>query len=105
MADAARALKALGDDTRRQIFERLSAQPRSVSELARGLKVTRPAVSQHLKVLREAGLVSDHPQGTSRIYQIDPQGLAQIRAWLDQHWARTFSAFAEYVGRVGKADD
>jgi DNA-binding transcriptional ArsR family regulator len=105
MADAARALRALGDDTRRQIFERLADKPRSVSELARGLKVTRPAVSQHLKVLREAGLVSDRAQGTSRIYQIDPQGLAQIRAWLDQHWARTFSAFAEYVGRIERADD
>jgi DNA-binding transcriptional ArsR family regulator len=100
MANAARALRALGDDTRREIIERLAAKPRSVTELAKGLKVTRPAVSQHLKVLREAGLVNDHAQGTSRIYRIDPDGLAQVRIWLDQHWARAFASFAEFVERV-----
>jgi DNA-binding transcriptional ArsR family regulator len=75
-----------------------------VTELAKGLNVTRPAVSQHLKVLREAGLVNDHAEGTSRIYHLDPEGLAQVRAWLDQHWARAFAAFAEFVEKVEKSE-
>jgi DNA-binding transcriptional ArsR family regulator len=101
-ANAASALRALGDDTRRQIFDRLAVRPLAVTEIARGLKVSRPAVSQHLKVLKEAGLVNDHAEGRSRIYQIDPNGLAAVRAWLDQHWARAFVAFADYVEREDK---
>jgi DNA-binding transcriptional ArsR family regulator len=104
MANAAHALRALGDDMRRKIIERLAAKPRSVTELAKGLSVTRPAVSQHLKVLKEAGLVNDHPRGTSRIYHIDPHGLAEVRAWLDQHWARAFAAFAEFVEKVEESE-
>jgi DNA-binding transcriptional ArsR family regulator len=100
MADAAVALRALGDDTRREILEQLAARPRAVSEIARGLKVTRPAVSQHLKVLKEAGLVSNHVEGARRIYRIDPDGLASVRAWLDRHWARAFVAFADFVERT-----
>jgi DNA-binding transcriptional ArsR family regulator len=99
MPDAAGALRALGDDTRREILEQLAARPRAVSEIAHGLKVTRPAVSQHLKVLKDAGLVRDHVEGARRIYRIDPDGLASVRAWLDQHWARAFVAFADYVER------
>ena len=105
MANAARALRALGDDTRRQILERLAAGPRSVSELTHGLKVTRPAVSQHLKVLKEAGLVSNRAEGTRHIYRIDPDGLAAVRAWLDQHWARAFAAFKDFVERTKAEGD
>ena len=105
MSTAAFALRALGDDTRRTILERLAKQPRSVNELASGLSVTRPAVSQHLRVLREAGLVNHHSQGNRRIYQIDPAGLAAVRAWLDQHWARAFVAYAEFAERTKDEDE
>ena len=82
----AKAFAALSDPTRREVFERLAQGPRAVGELAEGLPVSRPAVSQHLKVLKEAGLVSDRPEGARRVYQIDPQGLGQLRAWLDRFW-------------------
>src|SRR5215510_2928353 len=94
-----RALAALGDPTRRQIFERLKAGPRAVGELARGLPVSRPAVSQHLKFLKEAGLVTDRAEGTRRVYQIDPQGLGRIRAWLDRFWTAALDAFQAEVER------
>jgi DNA-binding transcriptional ArsR family regulator len=93
------ALARLADPTRRAIFERLAAKPRSVGELAQGLPVTRPAVSQHLKVLKEAGLVTDAAQGTRRVYRIDPHGLGEIRKWFDQFWDRQLDAFAEEVER------
>lgn len=83
MADPATVLTALSDPTRRRIFESLAAGPRAVSEIARDLPVTRPAVSQHLRVLKAAGLVTDHAQGARRLYDIAPQGLAPLRAWLD----------------------
>ena len=92
-----RALAALGDPTRRQIFERLKAGPRAVGELARGLPVSRPAVSQHLQVLKTAGLVSDHAEGTRRVYQIDPAGLGAMRQWIDQFWDRALAAFQAEV--------
>jgi len=87
------AFAALADPTRRQVFERLREGPRSVAGLARGLPVSRPAVSQHLKVLKEAGLVADEPDGTRRIYRIDPKGLAAIRQWLDGIWDEALAAF------------
>jgi DNA-binding transcriptional ArsR family regulator len=77
-------LAALADPTRRAVFERLGSGPKPVTEIAHGLAVSRAAVSQHLKVLKEAGLVSDRPAGTRRIYAIDPRGLGALRAWLDQ---------------------
>jgi DNA-binding transcriptional ArsR family regulator len=77
---------ALGDATRRAIFERLADGPRAVGELAGELPVSRPAVSQHLKVLKQAGLVLDRPLGTRRIYQLDPVGLETLRAQLDRFW-------------------
>ncbi len=87
------AFSALADPTRREVFERLARGPLPVGELAEGLPVSRPAVSQHLKVLKEAGLVTDRPDGTRRVYQIDPQGLGQIRAWLDRFWDDALDAF------------
>jgi DNA-binding transcriptional ArsR family regulator len=87
------AFAALADPTRRAVFERLSRGPRSVGELAHGLPVSRPAVSQHLKVLKDAGLVVDRPEGARRVYQIDPQGLGQLRAWLDRFWDEALEAF------------
>jgi DNA-binding transcriptional ArsR family regulator len=87
------AFAALADPTRRQVFERLAGGPRSVGDLADGLPVSRPAVSQHLKVLKAAGLVIDRPEGARRVYQIDPQGLGQIRAWLDRFWDQALEAF------------
>jgi len=93
------ALAALADPTRRRVFEALRRGPRSVGSLAERLPVSRPAVSQHLKVLKEAGLVSDKSEGTRRVYQIDPRGLAQIRKWLDQFWDIALEAFAAEVER------
>jgi DNA-binding transcriptional ArsR family regulator len=87
-------LEALGDPTRRAIFERLAAGPRSVRELADVLPVSRPAVSQHLKVLKQWHLVSDRAEGTRRIYRIDPTGVAAIRDYLDQMWDKALAAFA-----------
>ena len=75
-----------------------------MGDLARELPVSRPAVSQHLRVLKEAGLVSDRPDGARRVYQIDPQGLGQMRAWLDQFWDSALSAFAAEVERSAKEE-
>jgi DNA-binding transcriptional ArsR family regulator len=88
---------ALGDPTRRTIFERLLDGPSAVGDLARGLPVSRPAVSQHLKVLKEARLVVDHQAGTRRIYQVDPAGIQALRADLDRCWCRTLVAFKQAV--------
>src|SRR6516164_6422776 len=93
MTNAHQALNALADSTRMRVFERLSAGPAAVGEIAAGLPVSRPAVSQHLKALKQAGLVTDRAQGTKRVYQIDPAGLGAIRAWLDQFWATALDAF------------
>lgn len=87
----------LADSTRRSILERLADGPRSVGEIARDLPVTRPAVSQHLKVLKSAGLVRDEAVGTRRIYRIDPAGLGPIRAWLDQLWDGSLESFRTAV--------
>jgi len=86
-------LDALGDATRMAIFQKLSAGPTAVNELARMLPVSRPAVSQHLKVLKDAGLVTDTKAGTRRFYQLDPEGVARLRAHFDQMWTRAMSAF------------
>src|SRR5436305_7428840 len=104
MANANRVFAALHDPTRRAVFERLRNGPRPVGDIARGLPVTRPAVSQHLKVLKEAGLVADRSEGTRRIYYIDPKGLGAMRAWLDQFWDSALSAFAEEVERAAKEE-
>ena len=87
------ALLALADPTRRRVFEELRRGPRSVGKIAARLPVSRPAVSQHLRVLKKAGLVDDRAEGTRRIYHIDPKGLAAIRIWLDQFWDEAMLAF------------
>jgi DNA-binding transcriptional ArsR family regulator len=87
----------LGDATRRAIFELLAEGPRPVGELARELPVTRPAVSQHLKVLKDAGLVIDRQAGTRRLYQLNPDGVAALRAYFDRFWNRALLAFKEAV--------
>jgi DNA-binding transcriptional ArsR family regulator len=89
----AEGLAALGDPTRRAIFERLADRPRAVSELAAELPVSRPAVSQHLKVLKDAGLVVDRADGTRRIYQLDPDGLAALRGYLDHFWDQALAGY------------
>jgi len=93
---------ALADPTRRQVLERLRGGPLAVGEIARGLPVSRPAVSQHLKVLKEAGLVSDRAEGARRVYHIDPRGLGALRAWLDQFWATAMDAFKTEVERTNR---
>ncbi len=90
---------ALGDPTRKAIFEYLVDRPRAVVELAAELPVSRPAVSQHLKVLKDAGLVIDRPAGTRRIYQVDPDGLAALRADLERFWGKALAAYKTTVER------
>ncbi|HEY5347771.1 MAG TPA: metalloregulator ArsR/SmtB family transcription factor [Rhizomicrobium sp.] len=94
------ALAALADPTRRAIFEQLCQRPRSVGALAAELPVSRPAVSQHLKILKEAGLVADKPMGTARIYHIDPRGFAVLRGWLDNVWEQARAGFAAEIERL-----
>jgi DNA-binding transcriptional ArsR family regulator len=93
MTNTNRLIAALADPTRRAVLEKLKSGPSPVGEIARGLPVTRPAVSQHLKVLKDAGLVADRSVGTRRIYYIDPKGLGAMRAWLDQFWEAALDAF------------
>lgn len=88
---------ALGDSTRRAIFERLAEKPSAVGDLARGFPVSRPAVSQHLKVLKDAGLVREVAEGTRRIYYIDPRGVGAMREWLDRHWRDALDAFQDFA--------
>jgi DNA-binding transcriptional ArsR family regulator len=90
-------MTALADPTRRAVFEALAAGPRAVGELARELPVTRPAVSQHLRVLLDAGLVTVRADGTRRIYAAQPQGLRDLRTWLDGMWTTALHAFAAHV--------
>ena len=89
------AFAALAEPMRVAIVEQLARRPMAVGELADRLPITRPAVSQHLKVLKEAALVRDRAEGTRRIYSLDPAGLGQIRQWLDRHWDRALASFAK----------
>jgi DNA-binding transcriptional ArsR family regulator len=90
---------ALADPTRRAIFERLAERPHAVGELAGHFPVSRPAVSQHLKVLKAAGLVLDRPAGTRRVYQLDPEGVAAMRAYFERFWTQALQSFAEAAAR------
>src|SRR3954451_14805673 len=91
------SMTALGDPTRRAIFERLAAGPSSVGALAAGMPVSRPAVSQHLKVLKDAGLILDRPAGNRRIYSLDPDGVGALRAYFDGFWNQALGAFKQAV--------
>jgi DNA-binding transcriptional ArsR family regulator len=93
---------ALADPTRRAIFERLAERPVAVGELASGFPVSRPAVSQHLKVLKEAGLVCDRRAGKQRIYSVDAMGLGAFRAELDQFWGNALAAYKAAVEETSK---
>ena len=88
-----RVFAALADRTRRHVFEQLAERPQTVGVLARNFPISRPAVSQHLKILKDAGLVTDEARGTSRIYRIDPTGLGPLRRWLDEQWERSLANF------------
>jgi DNA-binding transcriptional ArsR family regulator len=88
-----KALQCLSDPTRRRVFEKLRAGPQSVGVLADGLPVSRPAVSQHLKALKEAGLVIDRSEGARRVYYIDPDGLGELRRWIDRFWDDALESF------------
>ena len=94
MTNQGAVLTALADPTRREIFERLARSPGAVGELARELPVSRPAVSQHLKILKSAGLVTDRAAGTRRVYSVDPTGLAAIRDYFEQCWQQSLARFA-----------
>jgi DNA-binding transcriptional ArsR family regulator len=95
---------ALGDATRREIFRRLVDRPQAVGELARDLPVTRPAVSQHLKVLKDARLVIDQPNGNRRIYRVDPEGLAGLRADLERFWTQALANYKQIVEESAEED-
>jgi len=99
----AKALQSLSDPTRRRVFEKLRSGPQSVGVLARGLPVSRPAVSQHLKVLKDAGLVGDRSEGARRVYYIDPQGLGELRRWLDQFWTDALESFKNEIAATQAA--
>jgi DNA-binding transcriptional ArsR family regulator len=103
-AYASSGWSALGDSTRRAIFERLVEGPLAVSELASTLPVSRPAVSQHLKVLKSAGLVVERQAGKQRIYRVDPDGLAALRAELDGFWTRTLATYKTVVEQPAKEE-
>jgi DNA-binding transcriptional ArsR family regulator len=98
----ASAMDALGDPTRRRIFELLRGGPQAVGELAAELPVSRPAVSQHLRVLKDAGLVSERPEGTRRIYRLDPEGLEELRTYFDRFWETALASFEAAVDRQEK---
>jgi DNA-binding transcriptional ArsR family regulator len=95
---------ALGDPTRRAIFERLAARPQAVGELAQELPVSRPAVSQHLKVLKGAGLVVDRPVGARRVYRLDPDGLGVLRAQLERFWTQALTTYKQLVEQTTEED-
>jgi DNA-binding transcriptional ArsR family regulator len=100
----ANGMQALADPTRRAVFEQLRDGPRAVGEIARGLPVSRPAVSQHLRVLKEAGLVTDRQNGTRRLYRVDPGGLEELRAYLDGFWAAALAQFKAATENDGKEE-
>src|SRR5882724_6511990 len=99
VARAEKVLDAFGDPTRRRVFERLRHRTRSVREIADGMDVSRPAVSQHLKVLQQAGLVVVRADGTRRLYSVEPRGLEALRRWLDGFWDEALTAFKAAVER------
>jgi DNA-binding transcriptional ArsR family regulator len=105
MTNAQAMLTALGDPTRQAILDRLSDGPLPVGEIAAGLPVSRPAVSQHLKVLKDVGLVLDRQVGTRRLYRADPEGLEVLRQHLEDHWRRALTAFERRTRTEENSDD
>ncbi|MEV6846454.1 metalloregulator ArsR/SmtB family transcription factor [Actinoplanes sp. NPDC051411] len=105
MTNATAMLSALGDPTRQAILDKLTHGPLAVGQLADVLPVSRPAVSQHLKVLKEVGLVTDRQEGTRRLYQADPEALAVLRAYLDAFWERSLAAFQDRTAKDRTAKD
>jgi DNA-binding transcriptional ArsR family regulator len=101
-SDGTNGFTALGDPTRRAIFERLAGGPLAVGELAREFPVSRPAVSQHLRVLKEAGLVVDEAHGSRRVYRVNARGVAAMRAYLDSFWSDALDAFKQAAERKGR---
>ena len=101
----ARSFAALGEPNRQWIVERLADAPASVGELAECLPISRPAVSQHLKALKEAGLVTDQAVGTLRIYRLDPRGIGAMRDALDVHWRRALSNFKQFADRLADEEE
>ena len=101
MSTYQKGFSALADPTRRAIFERLAGGPRAVGELARELPVSRPAVSQHLRVLKDAGLVADRREGNRRLYRVDPRGVDAMRTYLDSFWSDALAAFQRAAERKG----
>lgn len=99
------AIQALGDPTRRTVFERLREGPLSVGELARDLPVSRPAVSQHLRVLKQAGLVRERREGTRNFYSVDGDGLAELRTYFEGFWDETLAAFKAAAENEGGDED
>jgi DNA-binding transcriptional ArsR family regulator len=99
MTNIAKHFVALADPTRRKLFEQIAKSAMPAGNLGRGIRVTRPAISQHLKVLREAGLVKVEQQGTKRIYSIDPKGVEAMRAYLDSMWDSALHAFKQAAER------
>jgi DNA-binding transcriptional ArsR family regulator len=98
-------MDALGDRTRRAIFERLRSGPLAVGEIADELPVSRPAVSQHLRVLREAGLVTERRHGTRRLYRLDPDGLGELRDYFDDFWSEALAAFTAAADKERRNDE
>ncbi|HUZ09119.1 MAG TPA: metalloregulator ArsR/SmtB family transcription factor [Acidimicrobiales bacterium] len=99
------ALHALGDTMRRAIFEQLARQPSPVGQLAEKLPISRPAVSQHLKVLKDAGLVREHREGNRRIYQLDPRGIGELRDYLDRFWGTALASFKKVAEQREEGTD
>jgi DNA-binding transcriptional ArsR family regulator len=97
-------LTALADPTRRAVFESLRSGPAAVGAIAAGLPVSRPAVSQHLKALKQAGLVADRAEGARRVYYIHPDGLGELRSWIDQFWTDALEAFKQELERSNLAE-
>jgi DNA-binding transcriptional ArsR family regulator len=105
MVTATDKIGTLGDPTRRAIFERLAVSPSAVGELASELPVSRPAVSQHLKLLKDAGLVIDRAAGTRRIYQLDPDGVAELRAQLERFWNQALANYKDVLEQATDEED
>lgn len=105
MTNQGARLDALGDPTRRSILARLRKRPLPVARIAKGYRISRPAISQHLRVLKKAGLVIDHAEGTRRVYELNPAAFASLREYFDEFWGAALQAFAERVERTPNRKD